>query len=127
MICWYKLFKNIDWLFIVRYVFPLLFLTIIVIINSILRNYRLMTVNSDHILISRLGMSEKPIYISDIQFIKLSERKNGKAKLIIRTNKKQLNFYLIEPYLYFKLVDLAKTNKISFFLKSYSDKEEKIN
>lgn len=99
-----------------RWILPTIIAVIIVILNFKFKKYDLISVNSDYIVISRLFMSEHPIYSDEIVKITLKELANEKVKVVIITENKTINYHHIDEGLYFELVDFAIKHKIDYYL-----------
>ncbi len=100
------------WRFI-RYVLPWIIAIVVIIYNYYGRRYKLITINSDHVIISRLFMSETSIYFESITKLTVKILPKKKVKLIIVSNDKRMNFNNIDFDLYVELIDFAKENNLT--------------
>jgi hypothetical protein len=89
---------------------------IVVVINYAKRRYELNKINSDHIIITRLLMAERPLYKEDISKITLKELPKDRAKLIIYSRDKVFNFRRMDIRDYSNLVEFSKNNSLPFYL-----------
>jgi len=99
-----------------RTVLFLIIALIVVVINFAKRRYELNKINSDHIIITRLLMAERPLYKEDISKIILKELPKDRAKLIIYSRDKVFNFRRMDIRDYSNLIDFSKNNSLPFYL-----------
>lgn len=111
---------------IIRYIISPLALFLVALINYIKRKYELIAINSDHFVISRLFMAELPLYSEDIETITLKELQNDKAKVVITSNNRQMNFHNIDSDLYEKLLNFCKQKYVTLYLENMRGVKEKM-
>ena len=95
--------------------------------NFIKRKFELIAVNSDHVVISRLLMAEKPLYYDDILSLTLKELPNGNAKLEIHSTDQHMNFHDLDHDIYLRILDFIKKHNLAFYEENRMGVKEKVN
>lgn len=113
--------------YMARTFYPMLIILPILLYNYRKKRFEIIAVQSDHIVVSRPGMTEKHLYADEIESLILRERQEDIPALLINANGKFMNIAFLEPEILNNLLAFAENNQIDFYTEDLRGFKEKVN